>query len=437
MNLLKDDVRTVFHKYALAGFGNSLVCCIYSMVDIICVGQYGGPDAAAALACVTPAWSFLFCLGLLFGSGGGVRMSISRGEGKREKGDEYFTVTFVIALILSVVITALALIFQDEILTLGGADAKLLPDAREYAVWIFMAVPTFILAQNFGSFIRNDGAPMLCTVSNLVGGGVNIVLDILFVFVFDLGMKGAGLATAIGQLTCLLTLCTYFLRKRCTLKMRRPTRVLRKTWESMQAGFAPFALDISNGIATALFNNQCMRFGGATELAIYGTIANIQIMFQALFNSVGTALQPIVSINHGAGLKLRVQETFRLAMKLIAGMTVLFFLISELLPGQMLRLYMDVTPAVMEIGPRIVRVFALSFLLMGFNIVTSIYLQSILRNRASFLLSVSRGFVLTVTFLFLLPQLFGIDGLWWTMPLTETCTFVIAVLLMRRKDAAL
>ena len=432
MNLLTDNIHHIFRRYMFSAFGSAIITSIYSMVDIICVGQYGGPDGAASLACITPMWSIFMSIGMLFGIGGAVRMSLCRGEGQPADGDQYFTAAVSTALLVSILLTTGSLICHESILRLFGADDSLIGGAMSYSRWIFPVIPFFLMAQVLSAFIRNDGAPMLCTAGILAGGILNIILDIFLVFGLDLGLAGAGIATAIGQTVSVLILCSYFFQKRCRLRLVKPIRFLRSMWESILAGFAPFLVDISYGVTVALFNNQIMYYGSSVELAVYSTVSNVAIMFQSLFYGIGQALQPIVSVNFGAKRGDRVQAVFRLALRAAVIMSILFCLISELIPGLLLRLYMDVSDAVMAVGPSVVRTYSISFLLMGINVVASYYLQSVLKNGQSVLISVSRGFLFCSLFLFALPSLFGLNAIWWTMPLTELCTFLLAWVLLRR-----
>ena len=437
MDLLTSDIKKVYRKYMFSAFGSAIITSIYSMVDIICVGQYEGKVGAAALACIAPMWSIFISMGMLFGIGGAVRMSFCRGEGRKAEGDRYFTAALVSALVLSAMVCVGTLLFGEEILRLFGADDTLLPCAMAYTRWVFPVMPCFMVAQVLSAFIRNDGAPLLCTGAILTGGILNMILDVLLVFGFDMGSSGAGLATAIGQVVATLILCAYFLQKRCGLRLMRVRGFFRLALESLQAGFAPFVVDISYGIAVALFNNQIMRYGSDVELAVYGTVSSIALIFQCLFYGVGQALQPIASVNYGAGKQERVRQVFRLAMGSAAIMGALFFLVSELIPGPMLRLYMDVDDSVMAVGPSIIRAYAASFLVMGINIVASYYLQSVLQSGKSVLLSLCRGFGFCALFLYALPAVFDLGGIWWTMPLTELCTFVLALGVMKPRKQGL
>lgn len=435
MDLLSGNVRTIYFKYLFAALGSALIVSIYSLVDMIAVGQYEGPLGAAAMACLQPMFSLFVALGLLFGIGGSVMLSIARGRGDPEGGNRYFTAAVVTALIVAALLTLLFALFRKQFLILFGADDQLLPYCMDYTFWLTMAAPFFLMAQVLGAFLRNDGAPFLATMSTVLGGGFNIFGDIFFVFTCDMGIGGAGLATFLGQVISVAVLLVHFFRRKNTLRFLRSAAPLPDLREVLTAGFAPFIVDISLGATVAIFNNQIIRLSDADHLAVYGVLSNCIVLFQSLFYGVGQSIQPIVSINHGAGQAGRVRRVLRLAMGTALVMGLLFSGVVELFPGGVLRLFMDVTGPVLAIGPAILRVYALSFLLMGLNVVGSYYFQSILKNRQSLLISLLRGFILCSLFALLFPALFGFEAIWWAMPVTELLTLAVTLLLLQRSRA--
>lgn len=438
MDLLNGKVRPIYLKYLFAALGSALIVSIYSLVDMIAVGQYEGPLGAAAMACLQPMFTLFIALGLLFGIGGSVMLSIARGRGDEDNGNRFFTVTIIAALIVSAVVTLLFVLFRQNFLTLFGADEELLPYCMRYTFWLTMAVPFFLMAQVLSAFLRNDGAPFLATMSTILGGGFNIFGDIFFVFTCDMGIAGAGLATFLGQVISVLVLLVHFFRKKNTLRFCRPTTAGLDLKAVCSAGFSPFIVDISLGVTVTIFNNQIIRLSDADHLAVYGVISNCIVLFQCLFYGVGQAIQPIVSINHGARQHDRVRQLLKLAMVTALIMGALFCGVVELFPTAILRMFMDVTDSVLVIGPAILRTYALSFFLMGISIVASYYFQSILKNRHSLFISLLRGFIFCAALAFLLPALFGFSAIWWAMPLTELLTLIISVAMIRKnlKQAA-
>lgn len=428
------NLKKSYLKYLFSAFGSAIIISIYSTVDMICVGHYCGPDGSAAISCITPLWNIMISLGLLLGIGGSAWLSNRRGAGAREDSDMYFTLSTAVAVLVSVLLLVFLSIWRRQALMLFGAEGQLVDLASNYSRWIIWTTPAFLLGSHLTAFIRNDGCPVLCTVSVIVGGVVNMVCDVLFTFDFGLGLgiSGAGMATALGQTVAFLILLGYFFSKRCTLRLVRPKAVLNKLSRICAAGFPPFVTDFCYGITVTLFNRQIMRYAGNTELAVYGTVATVALLFQSLFYAVGTAIQPIASVNHGAGQKDRVRQLLRLGLGTSLILGALFFALSILFPETILRIYMDVDAGVLAIGPAAMRIYGISFPLMGLNLVISYYLQSILLNRPSLVISLLRGVLLCSVLVFILPAALGFGAIWWTMVVTEVLTLIFSLFALRR-----
>jgi len=434
MDLQNDDLKQIYKRFLFTSLGSTIIISVYSTVDTVAVGQYYGPIGTAFISCLNPLWSIMISLGILCGIGGSVWMSNCRGQGCRKDGDQYFTLALIIVSTLAATISVLMNLFPEELIRFFGADDEILPYAMEYGIWIIRFAPMFFFGSFLSSFIRNDNSPTYCTFAVLTGGILNIIGDIVLVFVFDMGAAGAGIATAAGQAVNVLIYTCRFFTKRNTLRLAKIKNVPQKLWHIISAGFAPFIVDLSFGILVILFNNQIMRHAGSDELAVFGTIANIAILFQALFYGVGQAQQPITSVNFGAKRLDRVRQLFRYSTRTALGMSLLFFGVCQLFPGFMLKVFMDVTPEVMAIGPGIIRIYAVSFLFMGMNILSTYYLQSVLCSTQSVVISFCRGVLFCVGLVVLLPAVFSFDAIWWTMPLTELFTLAVALFFLKRQQ---
>ena len=316
MDLLNGKIKPLYFKYLSAAFGSALISSIYGMVDMAMVGQYQGPDGTAALAVVAPVWNVIYSLGLLTGIGGSVIFSAWRGSSTCGDGGEnqYFTAAVIGSVLLAVLAWLGLLFFERPLLTFFGADESLLALAQRYLVPIKYVFPFFLFNQMLAAFLRNDDDPGLATLGVLSGGIFNVFGDYFFVFPCDMGIYGAGLATAIGSVISFLVLMTHFLRRRNTLWLVRVERLPRKLWEITVSGFSSFFIDVAMGILTVLFNRQIMRYLGSDALAVYGPIINVSTFVQCCAYSVGQAVQPIISTNYGAGKGSRIRETLRLAL---------------------------------------------------------------------------------------------------------------------------
>ena len=261
MDLLKGKIETIYFKYLAAAFGSSLIASIYGVVDLAVVGQYHGPEGTAAISVISPFWNLIYSLGLLMGIGGSVLFSTLKGESvqNERRANEYFS-TAVIGGVGLAVLAWLGLIFFDrELLLLFGADATLLPLAQAYLRPIKFIVPSFLMSQLLSAFIRNDGNPALATKAVLFGGIFNVFGDVFFVFTLDMGIMGAGLATAMGSFFSVLIMLSHFLRKGNSLRFIRPQSFLRKLKEIGVTGFSTFFIDVAMGILTIFFNRQIMK----------------------------------------------------------------------------------------------------------------------------------------------------------------------------------
>lgn len=427
----------VFLKYLFSSIGSAVVVSVYSIVDCIMVGQYEGPRGTAALAVITPVWTIIISLGLLFGIGGSVIFAKLRGEGKLKDSNEIFTLTVISAAVVTAVAWA-AIAFADApLLRLSGADDDILPLARDYLKWLKFVVPLFSFGQVFAAFLRNDGAPALAMIATVSGGLFNIVGDYLLVFTADMGIEGAGLSTGLGQVLAFCIMCSHFFGKRNTLRLVRPTNVAKNIRRIAATGFPSFIVDIAVGILAIIFNNQIMKYLGSTALSIYGVIVNINLVAQYVAYGVGQAIQPLVSRSYGARETGPIAKTFGYGLLSAGVVAVLFCAVCEAVPLPIMKAFMTVTDEIAAAAPTAVRIYSLSYLFLPLNIFATYYLQSIMRAKASFTISLLRGFILSAAFAYLFPVIFGAQSLWYATFASEAVTLILSAVLVIRYSAKL
>lgn len=420
MDLLHDKIKTVYFKYLSAAFGSALVSSIYSIIDASMAGIYHGPEGTAALAVVAPLWNIIYSLGLLLGIGGSVIYSTKRGSGeKAEEANKYFTSSVLGAVIISVIVWAILILFEEPLLRFFGANEELLALARRYIHPIKYVFPLFLFNKLLSAFLRNDNNPGLATISVLSGGIFNVFGDYFFVFVCDMGIYGAGLATALGATISFIILLTHFLSRKNSLRLVKTEKPIKKMGEIFVADFSSFFIDIAMGILTILFNRQIMKYLGSNALAIYGTIIQVSTFVQCCAYSVGQASQPIISISYGAKNDKRIKETLSLALMTTLTFGLFWLLLSTAFPSLYIRIFMSPTPEILTLAPSIIRMYGLSFLLLPFNIFSTYYFQSIMGQKKANIVSVLRGIVISGILIMILPSIFGANSLWFSMPLTE------------------
>ena len=322
--------------------------------------------------------------------------------------------------------------FEVPLLRFFGGDEALIPLARDYLYPVKFSVPFFLFTQMLAAFLRNDGRPALATGAVLSGGVFNVLGDYFFVFVLDLGIMGAGIATCLGAAISCLVMLTHFLSPRNTLRLVPVKGWIRQMGRIGVTGFSAFFADIAMGILTILFNRQIMHFLGTDALAVYGVLVNVSTLVQCCAYSVGQASQPILSLNYGARQTRRILDVLRYALGTVAVFGVLWVLVLAAFPTEIVRLFMAPTPEVLEVAPGILRTYGLSFLLLPFNIFSAYYFQSILRPASAFGISVTRGLVVSGGLILTLPALWGGSAIWLAMPLTELVVALAVAGLMVR-----
>lgn len=432
MDFLKGNIRSMYGKYLSAAFGSALIGCIYTMVDTAVVGQYQGPQGTAALAVVAPCWNLIYSLGLLLGAGGGVIFSTRRGGTGDGSENQYFTASVIGAAVLAVLTWLGIWCFETPVLTFFGADAELLPLAQTYLQPVKFVFPLFLVNEMLMFFLQTDGNPGRATLAILSGGIFNIFGDIFFVFGCDMGIFGAGLATAIGAAISTCVMLTHFLSRKNTLCLVKPTHLLHRLREVFATGFSTFFVDMAMGILTVLFNRQIMKYLGANALSVYGPIIQVSTFAQCCAYSVGQAAQPIIATNFGAGMGGRIRQVLRLALGTSAFFGVFWTALSVACPKLYIRIFMVPTEEILAIAPAIIRTYAMSFLLLPFNIFSTYYFQAIMKPKAAFVVSVARGLVISGSLILVLPRIAGGNALWLTMPITELLVALYSASALRR-----
>lgn len=432
MNLQTDNIRKIYFKYLFPSLFSGLIMSVYSLVDMIVVGQYEGASGTAALACIAPFWTFFCCLSVLFGNGGAVLFSTAKGEGKEHDSKLAFTVSFAFICAASAIVWFAILFFDEPLLRMFGADQSLMPLALRYMKWLKLGIPLWPIGYFLGMFVRNDGSPVLVGVATICGGVINIIGDFFLTFTCDLGIEGAAIATVAGQTIVFLIQLIHFFSKKNTISFVKITALLTHGKAIMSVGFSSFVCSVGMGFMVILFNNQIMRYFGSNELAVYGVASNIFTLVQTFSYGIGNAAQPIVAENLGAGMLDRVNQTKRLGSIVAMVIGWIVGLLSLLLPTQLVNLYMNASKEVLEIAPFILRQYFICLLFVPFNVFATYYLQAVQQVSASVLLSVLRGFVLGGLFVYLFPAIFGSGSIWLVMPVAECATALLAVLLFRK-----
>ena len=444
-----EPVGRLMGKYAVPCVISLLVAALYNIVDQIFIANasYLGSYGNAANTVVFPLTVVALAIAVLIGDGCCAFVSICLGGNEGEKAHKSVGNAIVLCLLAGVVLTALYLLFQDRILTMfgGRVNAATFQYAKEYFFYISLGVPFYMFGQAMNPIIRSDGSPRFAMVATLSGAVTNLILDPIFIFPFQWGMMGAAVATVTGQvLTAGLSvwyLCHMKAMKLCSGSFRPSGTLIRKF---IPLGACSLLSQISLVAAMAAINNMLRKygaldpvFGQAQYAQIPMAVVGIVMKFFQIVISIAVGLAagciPIVGYNIGAGHKDRARSLFTHLLTAEALVGAAALLIAELLPRQLIAMFgaAQESSYYTDFAIRSFRIYLCMMIFACVNKGTFIYLQSLGKALASTLLSTIREVVFGVGFALLLPVFWGLDGVLYSMPVSDILTFVIAVCMIR------
>ncbi len=434
MDLLKDNLKKIYLRFLIPSLGSAMVMSIYTLTDAIVIGKGVGADALAALSLTTPLLCILMSMGILFGVGGSVQMSVCRGTGNTEKANRYFTLSFAVLLGVAMILWLIYGTGMPVLLRLMGGNDILYPYAMAYMRYIIIFLPVAVFSNYMAIFVRADGDPNRAMAGVLLGGAVNIVLDLVFVFLLQMGIGGAALASVIGMVIQVMVGATHFLSRRNGLKFIKPKHVSSSIIQIIGNGIPSFFNEFANGFIVLLFNIQILKYCGDAALSVYSVISNCVILFNSLFTGVGQSIQPVIATNFGAGMRERIKKIKNMAFATILVMGTIFSASGILFPNGIGSIFMEMDEEMSAIARSGLRMYFAAFLPMGINLLSSYYLQSILCVKRSLCISLLRNVFLSSVAILIFPVLFGGNSLWLVMPIVEWIVLVCSVVFVKNQD---
>ncbi len=444
-----ESVGVLMRKYAVPCIISLLVAALYNIVDQIFIANatYLGSYGNAANTVVFPLTVVALAIAVMIGDGCCAFVSICLGANEKENAHRSIGNSVMLCIISSVILAAIYLIFQEQILTMfgGRVNEETFHYSKEYFFWISLGVPFYMFGQAMNPIIRSDGSPKFAMVSTVAGAVVNIILDPIFIFVFKWGMMGAAVATVMGQiLTAVLSiwyLCHMKAVKLEKSSFRLQGRLMKKF---LPLGICSFLSQISLVAAMAAINNMIRKYGALDEIFSQAQYAQIPMavvgivmkFFQIVISiAVGMAAGciPIVGYNIGAGRNDRALKLFKLLLACEAAVGAIALLIVELMPRQLIAIFGAANESVYytDFAVKSFRIYLCMMILACVNKATFIYLQSLGKALISTVLSMVREVVFGVGFAMLLPLFFGLDGVLYSMPVSDVLTFVMSAIVIR------
>lgn len=431
-SLLTESVSKIFFRYLIPAILANMVTSIYVLADTIIIGKGIGIEAMAALNIVLPLFNIFFGNGHLFGVGGSVLMSIARGRGDHKLGECYFTLSLILNAITCLLYTVLLWIFMEPLVTFLGATDVTMPYVKDYAPYVIAGLSAFSFSSMLQSFVRNDGAPKLSMFAVISGGILNVILDIIFVFPLQLGMAGAAIASVLGSVCTVCILLFHFLSKSNGLRFSLKGFSFTRIGKIFQNGFTSFLVEITSGIVMFIFNIEILEYAGDIGVSMYGVICNTAIIVTCLCNGINQAAQPILSTNFGAGLLERIGKVRKLGFKTALAICSIPAILGLILPNLFTYIFLNPNEEILAMSPIAIRIYFIGFFVMGINMFVVGYFQATAKPYLSLIVCLARGCVLSIIFVTILAPLWGIIGIWASVPLAEFVTLFISIYLMKK-----
>ena len=422
--LLTAKEGSLLLKYILPSVGGMLGLSLCILCDAMFIGQKFGALGVAALNITYPVYSLMTALYLMLGVGGATLIGIYMGQKNYKSINKIFTTSIIGIMVLYIFFLIARTFFMDDIVRLIGASEKTFAYTKSYLDVIMIFSGPYMLLGAMNVFIRNDSNPKLAMMSVIMTNIVNIVLDYVFLFICGYGIWGVALATSLGQIAGLIILSAHFIQKKNTFHFHIKSFDFKFIFKISKIGIPSFISSLTTGVVIIAFNFVSYNLLGNVGLSAYGVVNNIAVSFLAIFSGLAQGVQPLVSINFGAKNHSRVVRFIKLSRVIAFLVGASMFIIAFLFPVQIIHLFATGDELFMHQATVGMIIYFASFMLAGVNVLNIAAIQAIGEFKISTTLSLLRGFVYMLIFLFILSKSFGMMGLWVTMPVVELATLL-------------
>lgn len=420
----------LFYKFALPNILSFILMSSAGIVDGIFIGRYAGELSLAAINISQPVFSFIWGLSMMVMVGGAVSTGKYIGEKNIEKACQIFTKSIITVALITVIINLLIFIFTEEIIYLIGGSDKTTPIAVSYIKIILPFVIFTTIGYGLSVFARVDGFPFTASLALITGAVINIVLDALFIAVFDMGVKGAAYATGISFMAGFIILFIHFIRKKGVLRITLKLNNFSEIVKSSLNGLSEFLNEISVGITMALFNIVMMKYAQEEGVAAFTAINYILWLGNMVNYAAADSLNPLISRNYGAGKINRIKNFLKTGIIFTTSNGIFIFLLISFFGASLTSLFIkDTSSEAFKIAVEFMHIEKWAFFLSGVNMVFSSYFTAMLRPKESAIIATLRSLILPCTMLLILPLYLGRFGIYSAVPLSELLTFTITVTL--------
>lgn len=426
----RNNVFKDFLKYVSLNVLGQMAYSCYTLADTFFISASLGANGLAALNLAFPMFCLINGTGLMIGMGGGTRYSILKSRGENANANHIFTNAVYIVIFFAALYVCLGLLLSETIVKILGADATVFSMTNTYLKVMLLFAPAFLTNNLLQCFVRNDGNPSLSMAAMITGSFSNIVLDYIFIFPLGMGILGAILATGMAPIISILVLSPYLIRRKNKFHFVKSLPRIKRALEIASSGVPPLVTEITSGIVMFLFNFIILGLAGNIGVAAFSVITVISLVVVAMYTGLSQGIQPIISLNHGAGNTANVKAILKYAMITALLMSAVIYGIIFFDASHLASIFnSENNETLQNFAVEGMRLYFLACPFIGFNIVMAIYFTSTERPRPAQVISLLRGFFILVPMAFLLSALLEMTGVWCAYPMTECVVALIGIVL--------
>jgi len=432
-DLAEKNIRSLLLSYYVPAFVAVITSALYNIVGRIFIGQGVGHAALSGLTVVFPVMIIIMGFGMLFGIGSGIMTSIALGRRDKAHAEKVLGNALTLMISVSVMLTVTGFIIKVPLLKSFGATPETIGYANDYLNIILLGTVFGITGYGLNSSIRSEGNARIAMNSMLISISINIVLDAVFIFGLNMGVKGAALGTVIAQFVLALLVIVHFRRSKSVIQLHlynmNPDKKI--IIGIVSSGMAPFVMQIANSIVQGVFNTQLIKYGGDISVAVMGIINSVGTLFIMSVVALNMAAQPIISYNYSAGNYKRVRETLNLAVRYATVLSVTAFIIGEVFPHWIILMFNNNEELIAK-GVPAMRIFMMMLPAVGFQVIASNYFQSTGKVYLATTMTLTRQVLFLLPLLFIFPRIFGLNGIWISTPISDGLNAVFVFYILRR-----
>jgi putative MATE family efflux protein len=413
-------------RFSLPAVAALMVNALYNIVDSIFVGQGVGDLGLAGVTICFPIVTIFIAFIMLVGMGATALISIRLGEKKHEEAESIVINALILFVVMGVLLTVLGLIFLEDILIMFGATPTVLPYSMSYMRIILIGSIFLAIGTGMNNFIRAEGNPKTAMLTMFIGAITNIILDYIFIFIFNWGIKGAAIATVLSYMVTSIWVLHYFFSGKSILKIRGKSLSLKRTivTQIIHLGFPTFVIQVTGSIQQLILNRSLARYGGDLALAAIGIIMSITTFLVMPAMGIGQGAQPILGFNKGAKEYKRVKDTLGLSILAATFIISIGFVVSKIWPAQLISLF-NTNPDLIKLGEHGMNIFFKVIPLVGVQMLGASYFQAVGKANQATILGLSRQIIIFIPLLLILPHYWGLEGVWWSAPLSDLGAFLL------------